>query len=133
MLDVGAPVQPSTKSTTVVYLVGLEVHTLGAAAAMRRARGGAILSRAGWLARTTFLIKCIIPLLSSEEGLKGTAMPGSHKHTVMRGRGGGRSKNLGGALLIECLFLPLFPFLYRGRHGPPGPLLPVPLRGFFSL
>ena len=37
MLDVGAPVQPSTKSTTVVYLVGLEVHTLGAAAAIRRA------------------------------------------------------------------------------------------------
>ena len=36
-----------TKSTTVVYLVGLEVHTLGAAAAMRRAHGGAILSRAG--------------------------------------------------------------------------------------
>ena len=34
MLDVGAPVQPSTKSTTVVYLVGLEVHTFGAAAAL---------------------------------------------------------------------------------------------------
>ena len=47
MLDVGTPVQPSTKSTTVVYLVGLEVHTLGAAAATRRARSGAILSRAG--------------------------------------------------------------------------------------
>ena len=41
MLDVGAPVQPSTKSTTVMYLVGLEVHTLGAAAAIRRAHGGA--------------------------------------------------------------------------------------------